>query len=120
MAAASTITESQFHEYVDALLCRLEAVLEAAQGKVEIDSELNGGILTLTFDNDSKVIINRQTPMREIWLAARSGGYHFRLQGDPAAGAGAWQDTRSATTLVAMLTRVIAEQSGAAVDLGEI
>ena len=71
----------------------------------DIDAELNGGILTLTFANTSKVIVNRQTPMREIWIAAKSGGFHFKFDG------AAWRDTRSHEQMEALLSRVVSEQS---------
>ena len=96
--------ESDFHARVDDVLAAIENALEAAGA--DIDSDINGGILTLEFFDGSKVIINRQSPLREIWVAAKSGGFHFRFDG------AAWRDTRSNETLDALLTRVIAEQSG--------
>ena len=97
-------TESEFHVRVDDVLAAIETALDAAGA--DIDSDINGGILTLEFFDGSKVIINRQSPLREIWVAAKSGGFHFRFDG------GAWRDTRGNETLDALLTRVIAEQSG--------
>jgi CyaY protein len=103
--AASPMTESAFNDRVDDVLVRVESAFDNIDE--DIDSELNGGILTLTFANGSKVIVNRQAPLREIWLAAKSGGFHFRFDGM------VWRDTRSGETLQAALTRVVNEQSGA-------
>jgi CyaY protein len=97
------MTESAFSDHVDRVLAAVEAAIDRSDA--DIDSELNGGILTLTFSNDSKIIINRQMPMREIWVAAKSGGFHFRYDGV------AWHDTRSAEALGTLLTRVINQQS---------
>jgi CyaY protein len=57
------------------------------------------------------VIVNRQTPNREIWVAARSGGFHFRLS------EGEWRDTRSGEELIASLERILAAQSGETIAL---
>lgn len=107
MTSTSTLTESDFHQRVDAVLVAIETAIDACDGDADIDSALSAGILTLTFEDDSKIIINRQTPTREIWVAAKSGGYHFRLQ------ANRWLDTRSGNSLDALLADVVAKQSGA-------
>jgi len=99
------MTESEFHAAVDAVLARIESTLEDEEG---IDVDLESGILTVTCADASKVIVNRQTPNREIWVAARSGGFHFRWRD------GAWHDTRSGEELFASLARVIASQAGVA------
>ena len=101
---SSIQAESQFNEAVDAVLLAIERSLEEVDG--DIDFETVAGILTIECEDGSKIIINRQTPNREIWLAARSGGFHFRLvDGD-------WVDTRGGQTLVERLRSVVREQSG--------
>jgi CyaY protein len=89
---------------VDAVLARIETAVEAHD---ELDVDLESGILTVTCPDDSRVIVNRQTPNREIWVAARSGGFHF-VHRD-----GAWRDTRSGDELFASLSRILASQAGA-------
>jgi CyaY protein len=101
------MNESEFHRAVDAALARIEASLEALDA---LDVDLESGILTITCRDDSRVIINRQTPNREIWVAARSGGFHFACRD------GGWRDTRSGEELFASLARIIESQSGARVD----
>ncbi len=96
------MTESDFHRAVDAALARIEASVEA-QG--ELDTDLEGGVLTITCPDASRIIVNRQTPNREIWVAARSGGFHFATR------EGAWRDTRSGEELYASLARLIEEQA---------
>lgn len=101
---SSIQAESQFNEVVDAVLLAIERSLEQADG--DIDFETVAGILTIECEDGSKIIINRQTPNREIWLAARSGGFHFR-QVD-----GEWVDTRGGLTLAERLRSVVHEQAG--------
>ena len=98
------LDESSFHQRVDAVFADIEEALDDAG--LDIDSDISGGILTLEFENRSKVIVNRQTFNREIWVAAKSGGYHFRFDG------AAWRDTRSEEKLDSLLSRIISEQSG--------
>ena len=101
---ARIMTESEFHRAVDAVLARIESAAEADQ---RLDVELESGILTILCADASRVIVNRQTANREIWVAARSGGFHFRFAD------GAWRDTRSGEELFAAVARVVESQSGA-------
>jgi CyaY protein len=97
------MTESEFHSAVDAVLARIESGVEAHE---DLDVDLESGILTITCPDASRVIVNRQTPNREIWVAARSGGFHFAFRD------GEWRDTRSGDELFACLSRLIGSQAG--------
>jgi CyaY protein len=97
------MNESDFHSAVDAVLARIEAAVE---GQDALDVDLESGILTVTCPDRSRVIVNRQTPNREIWVAARSGGFHFVSRD------GRWIDTRSGEELFASLARRVAQQAG--------
>lgn len=98
------MNESDFHRAVDAVLERIESGVEASD---DLEVDLEGGILTITCPDASRIIVNRQTPNREIWVAARSGGFHFRMLD------GQWRDTRSGEELFASLGRCIESQGGA-------
>jgi CyaY protein len=103
------MTESEYAQLTDAVFKRLDQALEAA----DIDYELAaGGILEMEFDDGSKIVINRQPAMHEIWVAAKSGGFHFRWQD------GEWRDTRSGDELFAALERMASQQAGTAIRLG--
>jgi CyaY protein len=97
------MTESDFHRAVDAVLGRIESALEAHDA---LDVDLEGGVLTVSCPDASRIIVNRQTPNREIWVAARSGGWHFAWRD------GEWRDTRGGEELFASLARIIASQCG--------
>jgi CyaY protein len=97
------MNESDFHRAVDAVLAAIEAAVEAHDA---LDVDLESGILTVECADGSRVIVNRQTPNREIWVAARSGGFHFAHRD------GAWRDTRSGDELFASLARILASQAG--------
>jgi iron-sulfur cluster assembly protein CyaY len=101
------MTESDFHRSVDAVLARIEAALARHE---DLDIDLEGGILDITCPDETRIIVNRQTPNREIWVAARSGGFHFRFN------EGEWRDTRSGEEFFAALARLIESQAGIRVD----
>jgi len=102
--------EREFNGLADAMLARLEKALE--DSAADLDLELKpGGILELEFGNGSKIIINRHSAAREIWVAAKSGGYHFKPD------AGRWIASRDGAELLAVLERCIFEQSGTPIKL---
>jgi CyaY protein len=98
------MTETEFNRQVDAVLLKIESALDASEG--DLDYETVGGILEIECSNGSKIIINRQTPNREIWMAAKSGGFHFKHEKER------WIDTRNTKELSAALTDIIFSQSG--------
>jgi CyaY protein len=109
------VEEREFLALADAELGRIEAALERQQDTVDFDYELKpGGIIEISFEDDSKVIVNRHAAAREIWVAARSGGFHFR---PPEQAGGAWLGTRDGQPLQAVLTRCFSEQTGVAIRL---
>ena len=105
-----SVDEREFNALADAMLARIEAALEACD--IDFDFETKpGGVLELEFDNGSKIIINRHTAAREIWVAAKSGGYHFKPAGDR------WVGTRDDEELLVAIGRCMSEQSGEPVTL---
>jgi len=106
--------EREFMAAADAELERIEAALEVASmsGVADFDFETKpGGVIEIEFENGSKIIVNRHGAAREIWVAARSGGYHFRPEG------GRWLGTRDGEELLAALSRTVSEQAGVRVAL---
>jgi CyaY protein len=104
------MNEAEFEPLAEQALRAIEKALEGSG--LDADFELkDGGVLEIEFADGSKVIVNRHAAAREIWLAARSGGFHFRWDG------AAWRDTRDGTELFAALSRVVSLQSGVPVKL---
>ena len=104
------MTESEFEALADEVIAALERALEASA--LDVDLEMKGsGVLELEFADGGKIIVNRHTAAREIWVAARSGGFHFRHAG------GKWLDTRDGSEFFAALSRLCSAQGGAAVIL---
>ena len=84
------MTDSEFMDQAESLLQQLETACDRLneQSDIDIDNQRVGGMVTLTFPNRSQLIVNLQKPLHEVWLAAQSGGYHYRFDG------AAWQDTK--------------------------
>ena len=104
------MNESDFDSLADAALERVSRALE--ESGADCDWELKAGaVLELEFPDGSRIVVNRHTAARQIWVAARSGGYHFRYDGSR------WVDTRDGSELFASLSRRVSEQSGTPVIL---
>jgi iron-sulfur cluster assembly protein CyaY len=100
------MTESEFNELADTVFQRIEQALD----ETDIDYDSNGSVMEIEFDDGSKVIVNRHVPNREIWLAARSGGFHYSFQD------GQWQSQRDGSELFARLSELVQTGSGNKLD----
>ena len=108
------MTESEYLVLAEAVLNDIEIRLErvADSGDVDIECSRSGNVLEIEFiDTDSKIIVNTQAPMQEIWMAARSGGFHYRFNGQQ------WLDTRDGSELYAALSKVATLQAGSTITL---
>ena len=103
------MNETEFLAEAERVLGAIESAVEAVDA--DIDATRSGNVLTLELADGSKVVVNSQTPMRQIWIAARSGGFHYEWRD------GAWRDTRDGSELFAALSRVLSAQGGVALVL---
>ena len=106
-------TETEFIAAADATLATIGLALDAAleTGNADVDWNLNDGILEIECADGSKLIVNRHVPNRELWVAARAGGFHFRAE------AGLWRDTRSGDDLASVLAKLLRAQGGLTLTL---
>lgn len=104
------MTDLEYADCAEKLLLAVEQCVDRINDSTDadIDSQRNGGVITLVFANGSQIVINQQKPLHEIWMAARSGGYHYRFDG------ALWQDTRGAGEFFSALSRDASAQSGLA------
>ena len=105
------MNESDFEQRAEDSMLAIEEAIDACGADIDYDN--SGGILTLEFDDASRIIINKQTPLAQLWVAARSGGYHF----DYDAQAGCWRLQGSGEELFSCLSRYCSEQAGTEVVL---
>jgi len=107
---STSMDESQFNQMADEMLERIEEALESTDA--DFDYEIKpGGVIEVEFSDGGKIIINRHTAAREIWVAARSGGFHFKPQD------GEWIAARDGSSLMQVLERCVSEQAGKLVSL---
>ncbi len=104
------MNESEFERIADAAIAALERAFEAGAPDADVQAK-GGGMLEIEFDDGSKMVINRHGAAREIWVAARSGGFHFRFDG------AAWRDTRDGSELFAAVSKLASQQAGVPVRL---
>jgi CyaY protein len=108
------MSESEFLALAEATLTQIAAALDRLNDEDVLDVECSrsGNVLEIEFiDNGTKIIVNSQAPMREMWVAARSGGFHYKRVGDE------WLNTRDGSELFAALSGMASEQAGATVVL---
>lgn len=105
------MNESEFNQRIDETLLAIEEAIDASG--VDIDYENVAGILTLIFEDGSQVIINRQIATLQLWLAARSGGYHFDWDG----ARGGWFRDSDDQPLQALLNETLSLHAGETIAL---
>ena len=110
--AHSALTDADYRIATDALLARIEAAADRwlQDDVIDIDTQRTGGLLELSFPDGSKIVVNTQPPLHEVWLAARAGGYHYRWVD------GRWLDTRDGSEFLESLSRQASAQGGKPLD----
>ena len=104
------LSDTEFHSITASMLARIESTVDQwlQDDVVDIDTHRTGGLLELGFPNGSKIVINTQPPLHELWLAARGGGFHYKYS------KGRWLDTRDGTDFLAALSSHASQQAGRA------
>ena len=109
-----SLTEARFHDLVDATQQALEDIFD--DSGLDVDLENSAGVLTVKFENGTQFIFSRQEPLRQLWLAARSGGFHFDYDEEEKR----WTHDTTDELLSEMLARLTQEQAGVELDFDEI
>jgi CyaY protein len=106
--AATALSDSDYERLTSAVLLTIEATVDRwlQDDRIDIDPQRTGGLLELAFPDDSRIVINTQPPLQELWLAARAGGFHFRhVQGR-------WLDTKDGREFFDALSQEASAQAG--------
>jgi CyaY protein len=103
------MNDSQYNLIADELLLAVEEAIENTG--IDIDFEGVGGLLTLTFKNATKIIINKQAPLHEMWIATKFNGHHFHLENEQ------WVDKRGGDEFWAFLSEAVSIQADVKVTL---
>jgi len=104
------MNDSEFNALADEALTRIEASLEQSGADLDF-AMISSGVLEIELPDCSKIVVNRHAAAQEVWVAARSGGFHFRWDGS------AWRNTRDQSELMASLSALLSAQSGESIKL---
>ncbi len=113
-----TIDDKQFHQLGSNLLQSIEVALEAADDALDLDLDVErqgGNVINIRFRDRSVIVVNTQPPLHEIWVAAKSGGYHYRWAGTVASPL--WLDTKTERELLSDLSEFASAQAGQAITI---
>lgn len=105
------MNDSEFNTLADTALKQIETGLEVSGADLDF-AMVSAGVFEIEFANGSKIIVNRHGAAKEMWVAARSGGFHFRWDGK------VWRDTRDNAELMAALSALVSAQAGEPIILG--
>ena len=108
-----TIDDKQFYQLGSNLLQSIEVALEAADDELDLDLDIErqgGNVINIRFQDKSVIVVNTQPPLHEIWVAAKSGGYHYRWAGTMAQPL--WLDTKTGRELLSDLSEFASTQAG--------
>ncbi|SON51324.1 iron donor protein CyaY [Vibrio tapetis] len=102
------MNDTEFHQLVDVTLQNIEEAID--DSGADIDFETSGNVMTLEFEDRSQIIINRQEPMHEVWLASKSGGFHFKHNGE------AWICSKTGSELISLVKAECEKQAQEKID----
>jgi len=102
------MNETEFHQLVDSQMQIIEQAID--DSGADIDYETSGNVMTLEFEDRSQIIINRQEPMKEIWLASKSGGFHFQWIDEQ------WICSKTGVELISMVKQECEKHAGEEID----
>ena len=117
-ATPERIDDKQFHQLGANLLHSIEVALETADDELDLDLDVErqgGNVINILFRDRSVIVVNMQTPLHEIWVAAKSGGYHYRWSGTLVAPL--WLDTKTGRELLSDLSEFASAQAGKSVKI---
>lgn len=102
------MNSAEYTEIVENLYFKIEEILDELieDHNAPVDYENCSGVITIECeDTSSQVIISKQQASQQIWVAAKSGGFHCDYDQT------LWRCTKTQETLEELLTRVCSEQS---------
>lgn len=103
------MNDSEYHQLADELLIQLQDAVDEVE--FDLDYEAAGGIVEIMFPNGTKIIINKQAPLHQIWVATKFNGHHFEYQD------GKWIDNRGGSELWQLINEAATKQAGEAISL---
>ncbi len=106
------MTDNEYHQLVDALLLTIEQQIdeELDNGELDIDYESQSGVLEVIFPDNSKIVLNKQEPLQQLWVATKFNGHHFEYRD------GLWIDNRSGVEFWDFINKAATRQANATIN----
>ncbi|MCK4674533.1 MAG: iron donor protein CyaY [Gammaproteobacteria bacterium] len=109
------MNESEFQEIAEQTIEDIQDAIDNSGADIDYDEV--GGVLTLEFEDGSKIIFSKQGAMKQLWMAAKSGGFHFDYNEEHKQ----WMcDSKNNEELYKMLSRLASQQAGEEVRLSSL
>ncbi|WP_372769669.1 iron donor protein CyaY [Pseudoalteromonas sp.] len=102
------MTDQEYHQLIEDLFINLEEQVDACE--VDLDYESASGILEIIFPDGSKIILNKQAPLHQLWVATKFNGHHFERHGDK------WIDNRSGAEFWQFMNDASSKQAGTSIE----
>jgi CyaY protein len=108
MTMTTNLSDAEYLALSAKMLAHVEATIDAwlETDVIDIDTHRTGGLLELSFPNGSKLVLNTQPPLHELWLASQAGGSHYKCV------EGCWRDTRTGAEFLTTLSEQASRQAG--------
>lgn len=98
------MTDQEYHQLIEDLFINLEEQVDECA--VDLDYESASGILEIIFPDGSKIILNKQAPLQQLWVATKFNGHHFERHDDK------WIDNRSGAEFWQFMNDAASKQAG--------
>jgi CyaY protein len=101
--------DNEFFDLVEGIFNDIEDQIDELEFDIDID--VSGGLLSIVFPEGSSCVLSKQVANHEIWVAAKSGGFHLQHKDNN------WVCSTTGENLSTLLSRVFTEQLGVEVSL---
>ncbi|MEM0910023.1 MAG: iron donor protein CyaY [Pseudomonadota bacterium] len=104
------MTETEYDQLIEEFFISLEDALDDQE--IELDYDSNGDIFTIIHPDNSKIVLNKQPPLLQLWVATRFNGHHFNYEN------GKWIDERTGAELLSFMDEAVSKQAETQIKLG--
>lgn len=103
------MNDSEYHQIADDVLMKLQDAVDEVE--FDLDYESAGGIVEIIFPNGTKIIVNKQAPLQQLWVATKFNGHHFEYND------GQWIDNRGGSEFWALISDAATKQAGVDISI---
>lgn len=109
MQVGTDMNDTEYHQLADQVLEQLQDAVDEVD--FDLDYETAGGIVEVEFPNGTKIIVNKQAPLHQLWVATKFNGHHFEYK------EGQWIDNRTDVEFWTLINEAATKQAGETIEL---